>query len=316
MALFSSRKARCVGAIARRAGTCTRMPSKRSSCSIVPAGPVSAAVSVVADGSGCPPASTVKAGATISVIGGLDGSAEGTNSLTVPVTFSRSPGTMPAGVLLVKTNTPSDVAGSASASASGAWMKNPLNFTPVTTPRVATNWPASGEEVPAPWMAWIGDSGGSTPKAALTRPVRARSSVTLAVSVFGPTLTAPTVARNEKTLSPGVTSPFEPSSKNACAAAPPMGVKSALTVKLLLGGLWPETTATVSRVVSPAAPEAGTALKVAPGGVPVALRGAGAPTVKSARLLLVSIDPSPLRSAAVVLLSSGVGAVSEQLALP
>ena len=45
-------------------------------------------------------------------------------------------------------------------------------------------------------------------------------------------------------------------------------------------------------------------------------RGFGSPIVKSATLLLVSIAPSPLRSAAVVLDRAAVGAPSKQLALP
>jgi len=47
------------------------------------------------------------------------------------------------------------------------------------------------------------------------------------------------------------------------------------------------------------------------------LRGAGTPVVKSAELTLVSVQPSPSRSAAVVLLSADVAPLpSKQLALP
>ena len=52
----------------------------------------------------------------------------------------------------VNTKMPSDVSGSRSASASGAWMKKPLNFTPVTIPSVVTVFPRSGDVVPAPWI--------------------------------------------------------------------------------------------------------------------------------------------------------------------
>ena len=45
------------------------------------------------------------------------------------------------------------------------------------------------------------------------------------------------------------------------------------------------------------------------------LRGFGAPTVKSEALLFVSVQPLLLRSAAVVLASTAVGLVSEQLAV-
>ena len=46
------------------------------------------------------------------------------------------------------------------------------------------------------------------------------------------------------------------------------------------------------------------------------LRGAGAPIVKSVLLLSVSVQPLLLRRSAVVLLSAGVGLVSEKLAAP
>ena len=98
------------------------MPSKRSSCSRVPVGLVSAAVSVTGAGNGLPLESRVTAGdPLISVTGGLTGSWGGMNSLTVPATFTRSP-TETVGRLFVKTKTPSEVAGSTSASASGVWM--------------------------------------------------------------------------------------------------------------------------------------------------------------------------------------------------
>src|SRR5437667_10896950 len=45
------------------------------------------------------------------------------------------------------------------------------------------------------------------------------------------------------------------------------------------------------------------------------LRGFGAPAVKSAELLFVSVHPSPARRSAVVVLGAGAGLVSEQLAV-
>src|SRR3546814_19449393 len=52
-------------------------------------------------------------------------------------------------------------------------------------------------------------------------------------------------------------------------------------------------------------------------GAEALLRGFGVPDVKSAPLTLVSVQPPPLRSAAVVLLSPGAASEpSEQLALP
>jgi hypothetical protein len=46
------------------------------------------------------------------------------------------------------------------------------------------------------------------------------------------------------------------------------------------------------------------------------LRGFGAPVEKSALLSFVSVAPLPARSAAVVLVSAGVGVPSAQLAPP
>src|SRR3546814_18303993 len=52
-------------------------------------------------------------------------------------------------------------------------------------------------------------------------------------------------------------------------------------------------------------------------GAEALLRGFGVPDAKSAPLTLVSVQPPPLRSAAVVLLSPGAASEpSEQLALP
>ena len=45
------------------------------------------------------------------------------------------------------------------------------------------------------------------------------------------------------------------------------------------------------------------------------LRGLGAPAVKSAELLSVSVHPSPARRSAVVVLGAGAKLVSEQLAV-
>jgi hypothetical protein len=52
--------------------------------------------------------------------------------------------------------------------------------------------------------------------------------------------------------SPEVTSPLVPSSKNDCAAVPPMEVRSAFTATPVLAGLVPEVTVTVSSVLAPA----------------------------------------------------------------
>lgn len=63
---------------------------------------------------------------------------------------------------------------------------------------------------------------------------------------------AATVEKNEKILSPGVTSPFVPSSENARVAEPPIEERSLATVSPVLGGELPGVTVTVSSVESPA----------------------------------------------------------------
>ena len=61
--------------------------------------------------------------------------------------------------------------------------------------------------------------------------------------LFAPGVVAgATVALKEKTLSPPVTSPFEPSSKSVCEALPPMRVRSAVTVMPVLVGPVPGVT--------------------------------------------------------------------------
>jgi hypothetical protein len=61
----------------------------------------------------------------------------GTNSVTVPDTLHWHP-TNELSAEEVKTNTPSDVAGSASTSTSSSWRKNPSLVTAVTTPTTVT----------------------------------------------------------------------------------------------------------------------------------------------------------------------------------
>ena len=103
-----------------------------------------------------------------------------------------------------------------------------------------------------------------------------------------------------------------------------MSERSAVTVIPLLAGLLPGVTATVSSVVPPTVTDAGSAVPVPVGLVSAehaftreaVFRGMGAPAAKSAELLSVSVQPLPARSAAVVLLRTGAGAVSEQLADP
>ena len=75
----------------------------------------------------------------------------------------------------------------------------------------------------------------------------------VAGSVLAPALVAAvTVAWKEKTLSPATASPCVPSSKNGCAAAPPIVLRFALTPNPVLAGFAPGVTATVSNVELPA----------------------------------------------------------------
>src|SRR5882762_8275279 len=61
-------------------------------------------------------------------------------------------------------------------------------------------------------------------------------------------------------LSPVVTSPFVPSSNNACVAEPPIEVRLAVTARPVLVGLAPGVTFTVSSDEPPAATEEGLAV--------------------------------------------------------
>src|SRR5215471_5076620 len=99
-----------------------------------------------------------------------------------------------------------------------------------------------------------------------------------------------TVAWNEKMLSPATTSPWVPSSKNDCPAAPPIDVRSPDTVSPVLAGPVPGVTATVSSVDEPAATLLGLAAPIPLGlveppqafGAAELLRGLGTPAAKSA----------------------------------
>ena len=133
-----------VGPTTVRDSTATRIPSSLSSCSMSPAGSVSRTVNVTGCGRGFPLETSVTTGEpAISVSGGLEGSLAGTNSCTWPETRTALPTTAAAGgAPPVKTKMPSDVLGSVSASGSGVCRKKPFDLRPVTTPVVATTWPA------------------------------------------------------------------------------------------------------------------------------------------------------------------------------
>src|SRR6185369_5519991 len=103
----------------------------------------------------------------------------------------------------------------------------------------------------------------STPNEIEPVPVRASGLVSVIVNgsdLMPPVVPIATVALKEKVLSPAVTSPFVPLSKNCCDALPPMALRSAVTVCAVLVGLCPGVTATVSSVDCVAATEFGFAL--------------------------------------------------------
>src|SRR5262245_31958181 len=115
----------------------TRMCSTRSSWSKGPAGSGKMGVSATGAGSGLPVEIWTTVGDVSQVDGGESGSSTGTNSAIVPVTWTRAPTAAAAGGGAdVKTKMPSEVAGSASTSASLACTKKPFAVRPVTMPRV------------------------------------------------------------------------------------------------------------------------------------------------------------------------------------
>src|SRR5690348_16660885 len=96
-------------------------------------------------------------------------------------------------------------------------------------------------------------AGSKTFRLIVAAPRRACASPMLIGRLLGPLAVAgATLAWNENVLSPAAASPCVPSSKNACAAAPPIGLRSPVTVMPVLAGLAPGVTATVSSVALPA----------------------------------------------------------------
>lgn len=105
-------------------------------------------------------------------------------------------------------------------------------------------------------------------------PLRACASVMVVGIDLPPTLVPEvTVAWNEKTLSPAVTSPFVPSSKNCCVAEPPIPVRLPVTARPVLVKLVPGVTVTLSNVLPPWAMDEGAAVPTPEGlvltGVPL-----------------------------------------------
>ena len=93
-------------------------------------------------------------------------------------------------------------------------------------------------------------AGSCTVRVTVVEPVRPCASVMVMGTVSSP-VAGPAVARNEKTLSPAAASPCVWSSNKACAAAPPMAVRFAVTLSPELVGFWPGETATVKSAVAP-----------------------------------------------------------------
>src|SRR5205823_5957301 len=121
-----------------------------------------------------------------------------------------------------------------------------------------------------------------------------------------------------------VTSPCVPSSYNVCDELPLKSVRSAVTEMPVLAGAVAGVTATVNRLLLAGRIEFGVA-RPCPDKTPFApqkfageceLRGMGPATMKSFRLLSVSMQPLCLRMPAVVLAKVGTAAVSKHVADP
>ena len=124
-----------------------------------------------------------------------------------------------------------------------------------------------GLAAPVPVGLVVGDV---TVSEIVALPVRACASRILAGRFLSPAVVLPeTVALNEKTPSPAVTSPFAPLSLNACVGDPPMELRLADTEIPVLVGWVPGVTATVSRLVPPAGTVFGLAAATPVGGVGV-----------------------------------------------
>src|SRR4051794_40360574 len=94
----------------------------------------------------------------------------------------------------------------------------------------------------------------------LPLPLRACASFTVNANDLEPALVPlATAAENEKTPSPGVTSPFEPLSKNCWEEEPPIELRFAVTARPVLAGFVPGAVVTFNSVVAPAKRLAGLA---------------------------------------------------------
>src|SRR5215831_10234318 len=117
-------------------------------------------------------------------------------------------------------------------------------------------------------MSWIAANGPSTMTLIVVWVVRACASETVHGSDFPPALVpGAIVVENENVLSPPPASPFEPSSKNACEAGPPIAVRSQSTARPVLAGFVPGVTDTVSSVDPPGRRDCGLDAPVAVGDV-------------------------------------------------
>ena len=141
--------AHAVGPTTVSDSTRTRIASKRSSWSMVPAGARSEGDKSNGVGNGCPVFTSLTVGLMIWVRGSVAESPAGLHSETTPLTTTALPMATPVGNPDgVATKMASEVFGSLSVSASGAWRKKPSLMIPVTRfVVVVTTWPRSGCEL-------------------------------------------------------------------------------------------------------------------------------------------------------------------------
>ena len=274
----------------------------------------------VGAGSGLPVESTATVGEASSVVVRFPlETPPGRNSCTRPVTRTESP-TVAVGADEVKTKMPSEVAGSASGF--GSWIQKPFVLLAVTIPRTFTIWPLKGEMCVAPCTSWIGVAAVSVAKVKVKSAaiVSGGSFVSWSVTSAPTTVTLQLSPCTKSAVGSRVNVVGPPDTVAACEPLVPHEIENhescTSTGSLNVIETFEPTGTSLALFAGTVAETLGatSALQSCTG--EAELRGAGAPAVKSARLLSVSTHPAPLRRSAVVLVSAGVGLVSEQLAEP
>src|SRR5712671_3984206 len=128
-------------------------------------------------------------------------------------------------------------------------------------------------ELPPPPYTWLiftvfGGGGAWIVSEMFALTLRPCASVTVMGNDFAPVeVPLATAMLKEKVLSPLVTSPLVPLSKNCCDVEPPMVCKSPATFNPVLVGFVPAVTRTVSNVLPPTCRLLGVAATTAVGGV-------------------------------------------------